>query len=255
MRRLLFAVGDPPTEAETTYWVAEAVRVFLAAYGAPPARRPRGRPARLPPPSRSSRPRSAGRRRRRAGASQACRGRSPPGAARSGPPPASPRRRARRRRSCPAGAAAGSGGRGGGPAGRPARGAGLPPLRPVGREEDPHGFRPRDGTAGRLQPAKRVAGGLPQGPHAQARRQRRRDVRPARGAGLPPLRPVGREEDPHGFRHPVGRLGLGRRVADLLRGGAAARPHAAAGLSRRPGRRRPPAGDGFRPRGYRPSGP
>ncbi|WP_342029891.1 TetR/AcrR family transcriptional regulator C-terminal domain-containing protein [Methylobacterium indicum] len=33
MRRLLFAVGDPPTEAETTYWVAEAVRVFLAAYG------------------------------------------------------------------------------------------------------------------------------------------------------------------------------------------------------------------------------
>ncbi|WP_083469002.1 TetR/AcrR family transcriptional regulator [Methylobacterium variabile] len=33
MRRLLFGVGDPPTEAETTYWVAEAVRVFLAAYG------------------------------------------------------------------------------------------------------------------------------------------------------------------------------------------------------------------------------
>ncbi|TGD95778.1 TetR/AcrR family transcriptional regulator [Methylobacterium nonmethylotrophicum] len=33
MRRLLFSVGDPPTEAETTYWVAEAVRVFLAAYG------------------------------------------------------------------------------------------------------------------------------------------------------------------------------------------------------------------------------
>ncbi|AWB22903.1 TetR family transcriptional regulator [Methylobacterium currus] len=33
MRRLLFSVGDPPTEAETTYWIAEAVRVFLAAYG------------------------------------------------------------------------------------------------------------------------------------------------------------------------------------------------------------------------------
>ncbi|GJD48377.1 HTH-type transcriptional regulator BetI [Methylobacterium crusticola] len=33
MRRLLFAVGAPPTEAEKAYWVGEAVRVFLAGYG------------------------------------------------------------------------------------------------------------------------------------------------------------------------------------------------------------------------------
>ncbi|RVU21717.1 TetR/AcrR family transcriptional regulator [Methylobacterium oryzihabitans] len=33
MRRLLFAVGGLPTEAEREYWVGEAVRVFLAGYG------------------------------------------------------------------------------------------------------------------------------------------------------------------------------------------------------------------------------
>ncbi|ACA20818.1 transcriptional regulator, TetR family [Methylobacterium sp. 4-46] len=36
MRRLLFAVGDPPTPAEAAYLIGEAVRVFFAAYG--PAR-------------------------------------------------------------------------------------------------------------------------------------------------------------------------------------------------------------------------
>ncbi|MFE1602365.1 TetR/AcrR family transcriptional regulator [Methylobacterium sp. ID0610] len=37
LRRLLFAVGDPPTAAEKSYLIGEAVRVFFAAYGPEPA--------------------------------------------------------------------------------------------------------------------------------------------------------------------------------------------------------------------------
>ena len=33
LRRMLFAVGEPPTEEEIRYFVSEAIRVFFAAYG------------------------------------------------------------------------------------------------------------------------------------------------------------------------------------------------------------------------------